>query len=43
MLLWIFIIIAWIAFILFVCRLLGINAEQDRFIEEHQRKKEENK
>tara|TARA_R100001509_G_scaffold80249_1_gene45088 strand:- start:1217 stop:1348 length:132 start_codon:yes stop_codon:yes gene_type:complete len=43
MLLWIFIIIAWIAFILFVCRFLGINAEQDRFIEEHQRKEEENK
>jgi K+ transporter len=40
MLLWIFIIIAWIAFVLFVCRLLGLNAEQERFIEEQQRKKE---
>jgi len=43
MLVWIFIIIAWIAFVLFVCRVLGLNEEQERFIEERQRKKEENK
>jgi len=43
MLLWIFTIIAWMAFVLFVCRLLGLNEEQERFIEERQRKKEENK
>ena len=43
MLLWIFIIIAWIAFVLFVCRFLGINTEQERLMEEQRRKEEENK
>tara|TARA_R110000851_G_scaffold323770_1_gene490690 strand:- start:225 stop:356 length:132 start_codon:yes stop_codon:yes gene_type:complete len=39
MLLWIFIIIAWIAFIFFACRFVGLNTERERFIEEQQRKK----
>jgi hypothetical protein len=40
MLLWIFIIIAWIAFIFFACRFVGLNGRRERFIEEQQRKKE---
>tara|TARA_R100001509_G_scaffold34581_1_gene18169 strand:- start:2365 stop:2496 length:132 start_codon:yes stop_codon:yes gene_type:complete len=43
MLLWIFIFIAWVAFVLLVCRFLGLNTEQERFMEEQKRKKEENK
>tara|TARA_R100000995_G_scaffold82709_1_gene57014 strand:- start:728 stop:850 length:123 start_codon:yes stop_codon:yes gene_type:complete len=39
MLLWIFIVIAWIAFVLFICRFMGINSEQERYIERKQREK----
>lgn len=43
MLLWIFIVTAWIAFVLLVCRCMGINSEHDRYIERKQREKEETK
>tara|TARA_Y100001938_G_scaffold127454_1_gene180337 strand:- start:1243 stop:1365 length:123 start_codon:yes stop_codon:yes gene_type:complete len=39
MLLWIGIIIAWVAFILLFCRFLGLNSEQERYIERKQREK----
>tara|TARA_Y100000592_G_scaffold72719_1_gene113106 strand:+ start:1048 stop:1170 length:123 start_codon:yes stop_codon:yes gene_type:complete len=39
MLLWIFIVIAWIAFVLFICRCMGINSEQERYIERKQKEK----
>jgi len=39
MLLWIGIIIAWVAFILLLCRFLGLNSEQERYIERKQREK----
>ena len=43
MLLWIFIVTAWIAFVLLICRCMGINSEHDRYIERKQREKEETK
>lgn len=42
MLLWIFIVIAWVAFVLLVCRFLGINTEQERHLEQKYEQEKKN-
>jgi len=36
---WILIITAWIAFVLFICRFLGINTDQERELLEKEKEK----